>query len=203
MTSMQKPDAAQAPVITPDAIMQLGSGYWASKTLLSAVELGLFTSLASGPLVAEEIGRRHQLHPRSLRDFLDALVALGMLDRSDGLYSNTPATGLFLDRTKPTYLGGILEMFNARLYGFWGDLTEGLKTGEPQNEAKTGGDLFDALYQDPVELQRFLAAMTGSEPRRRPGHRRRNSPGRTTRPSSMSAAPKAASPSQSPPPIRT
>ena len=81
--------------------------------------------------------------------------------KSDGLYANTPATGLFLDRTKPTYVGGILEMVNARLYRFWADLTEGLKTGEPQNEAKTGGDLFDALYQDPVELQRFLAAMTG------------------------------------------
>ncbi len=84
-----------------------------------------------------------------------------MLERRDGFYANTPSTAFFLDRNKPTYLGGILEMFNARLYRFWGDLTEGLKSGEPQNEAKTGGDLFDALYKDPVELQRFLAAMTG------------------------------------------
>ena len=152
---------ADSAAVTPDAIMQLGTGYWASKTLLSAVELGLFTTLAAGALPVDTIRERLGLHRRSIHDFLDALVALGMLDRDAGLYSNTPATNLFLDRSKPTYVGGILEMFNARLYRFWGDLTEGLQTGEPQNEAKTGGDLFDALYRDPGALQKFLAAMTG------------------------------------------
>lgn len=156
-----QPRILETQPVTPDAIMQLGTGFWASKTLLSAIELGLFTTLADRPLAAEAIGQRLHLHPRSLHDFLDALVALGMLEKANGLYANTAATALFLDRTKPTYVGGMLEMFNARLYGFWNNLTEGLRTGEPQNEAKTGGDLFDALYRDPVALQRFLAAMTG------------------------------------------
>jgi hypothetical protein len=147
--------------VTPDAIMQLGLGFTASKTLLSAVELGLFTAVADGPLGAEEIRARLGLHPRSLHDFLDALVALGMLEKHHGLYSNTQATALFLDRTKPTYMGGILEMANARLYPFWANLTDGLKTGEPQNEAKTGGDLFEAIYADSKTLANFLAAMTG------------------------------------------
>ena len=78
--------------VTPDAIMQLGFGYWGSKTLLSAVELGLFTELANGPLTLDDIRTRLNLHERSARDFLDALVALGMLDRQDGTYANTPAT---------------------------------------------------------------------------------------------------------------
>ena len=147
--------------VTPDAIMQLGLGFMASKTLLSAVELGLFTAVAEGPLGAEEIRARLGLHSRSLHDFLDALVALGMLEKHHGLYSNTQATALFLDRTKPTYMGGILEMANARLYPFWANLTDGLKTGEPQNEAKTGGDLFEAIYADSKTLANFLAAMTG------------------------------------------
>src|SRR5215510_12533355 len=147
--------------ITPDAIMQLGFGYWGSKTLLSAVELGLFTELAKGPLALEDVGARLHLHERSVRDFLDALVALGMLQRERGKYANTPATDLYLDRTKPTYLGGMMEMMSARLFRFWADLTEGLKTGEPQNEAKRGGDLFDTLYSDPGRLEQFLAAMTG------------------------------------------
>jgi hypothetical protein len=146
---------------TPDAIVQLGFGYWGSKTLLSAVELGLFTELAKGPLPLEDIRRRLNLHPRSVRDFLDALVALGMLQREGGVYSNTPATDLYLDRAKPTYLGGMLEMMSARLFRFWADLTEGLKTGEPQNEAKHGGELFDSLYSDPRRLEQFLSAMTG------------------------------------------
>ncbi|MDB5342331.1 MAG: O-methyltransferase family 2 [Schlesneria sp.] len=149
------------PEITPDAIMQLGFGYWGSKTLLSAVELGLFTELAKGPLTVEVVQTRLSLHERGTRDFLDALTALGMLKREQGLYSNTPATELYLDRAKPTYIGGMLEMMSARLFRFWGDLTEGLKTGLPQNEAKHGGDLFDTLYSDPKRLEQFLSAMTG------------------------------------------
>ncbi len=147
--------------VTPDAIMQLGFGYWGSRTLLSAVELGLFRELAQGPLELEAIRTRLCLHERSARDFLDALVALGMLQRNQGIYSNTPETDFYLDRAKPTYLGGMLEMMSARLFRYWANLTEGLKTGEPQNEAKQGGDLFGVLYSDPQRLEQFLSAMTG------------------------------------------
>jgi hypothetical protein len=142
--------------------MQLGLGFWASKTLLSAVELGLFTELAGGAMTAEAIGERLKLHPRALRDFLDALVSLRMLERdAEGLYSNTPEADMFLDRAKPSYIGGMLEMANARLYPFWGSLTEALMTGRPQNEAKSGGNFFEALYADPERLEEFLSAMTG------------------------------------------
>lgn len=146
---------------TPDGIMQLGLGFWSAKTLLSAVELGLFSELAGGAATAEALQRRLGLHPRGARDFLDALVALGMLEREDGLYRNTGATDLYLDRAKPTYLGGMLEMANARLYRFWGGLTEALRTGQPQNEARHGVDFFAALYADPARLEGFLKAMTG------------------------------------------
>ena len=147
--------------VTPDAILQLGLGFWGSKTLLSAVELGVFSALAQGPLDTGTLRQRLGLHERSARDFFDALVALGMLERQGEQYMNTPATDLFLDRAKPSYVGGLLEMANARLYPFWGSLTEGLRTGEPQNEAKVGGDLFEALYQEPERLRQFAQAMTG------------------------------------------
>lgn len=147
--------------ITPATILQLGFGFWGSKTLLSAIELGLFTELGKGPLDAEALMRRLNLHPRSARDFFDALVALGMLKRTGMRYANTPETAKFLDGTKPSYVGGMLEMCNARLYGFWGSLTEGLRTGKPQNEVKTGGDFFRTLYGDPQRLEGFLKAMTG------------------------------------------
>jgi SAM-dependent methyltransferase len=152
---------AEATGPTPDAIMQLGFGFWGSKALLSAVELGLFSELAdAGPLDSEELRERLGLHPRSARDFFDALVALGMLEREDGRYANTPETELFLDRAKPSYIGGVLEMANARLYGFWGSLTEGLRTGAPQNEAKDGENFFEALYADPARLAQFARAMS-------------------------------------------
>jgi O-methyltransferase/methyltransferase family protein len=149
---------------TPDAIMQLGLGFWGSKTLLSAVELGLFTELAKEDFLdAETLSERLMLHPRSARDFLDALVSLGMLERNDpDQYSNTSETDLFLDRAKPSYIGGVLEMANARLYSFWGSLTEALRTGELQNEAKGGGEnFFAAIYADPARLKGFLKAMSG------------------------------------------
>src|SRR6266540_5210035 len=153
-------DDTQA-VLTPERILQLGLGFWGSKTLLSAVELGVFTHLGEGALPRSELAARLELHPRSSRDFLDALVALGMLERDDGLYSNTPETALFLDRSKPSYTGGMLEMANARLYPFWSSLTEALRNGRPQNEAKHGGDFFAELYRDPDRLKQFLRAMTG------------------------------------------
>jgi hypothetical protein len=159
MTQSQTQESTNA--VTPDAIMQLGLAFWGSKTLLSAVELKLFTVLADGPASAEALTVRLALHPRSVKDFLDALVALGQLERRDGLYANTPAGALFLDSRKPTYVGGILEMANARLYPFWGALTEALRTGEPQNEVKQGRDLFDEIYRDPKILAEFLKAMTG------------------------------------------
>jgi len=147
---------------TPENILQVGLGFWASKTLLSAVEMGLFTELAHGPKDLETVRGRLGLHPRSAHDFLDTLVALGFLERRDGKYSNTPATDLFLDKQKPSYMGGLLEMANHRLYGFWGHLTEALRTGKPQNEVRTGDTaLFEALYADPARLREFLAAMSG------------------------------------------
>jgi hypothetical protein len=147
---------------TPEHIMQVGLGFWASKTLLSAVELGVFTELARRPEDLDGLRERLGLHPRSARDFLDALVALGFLEREDGVYRNTPDTDLFLDRGKASYLGGFLEMANDRLYGFWGGLSEGLRTGRLQNEAKTGeAPFFEAIYADPGRLRQFLAAMTG------------------------------------------
>ena len=146
----------------PAAIMQLGLGFWGSKTLLSAIEMGVFTELARGPEDLAGLSARLGLHERSARDFLDALVALGMLDRDGDRYRNTPDTDLFLDRGKPSYMGGILEMANARLYPFWGTLTEALRTGLPQNEAKHGGEhFFAAIYADPARLAQFLHAMTG------------------------------------------
>jgi O-methyltransferase domain/Dimerisation domain len=147
--------------LTPDGILQLGLSFWASKTLLSAVELGLFTELAKGPLDANTLADRLGVHPRSARDFFDALVALHMLERNGDSYSNTAETDLFLDREKPSYMGGMLEMANSRLYQFWGSLTEALRTGQPQNEIRQGQNLFAALYADEDRLKSFLKGMTG------------------------------------------
>ncbi|MGH3754841.1 MAG: methyltransferase [Pseudonocardiaceae bacterium] len=157
-------DAAEK--LDPSLIMQIGMGFWPSKTLLSAVELGLFTTLGSGELTGPAIAERLELRSRAVYDFLDGLVALHLLER-DGQgeaarYRNTAETALFLDHNSPGYIGGTLEMANARSYGHWGGLTEALRTGSPQNETKhTGHSMFAEFYRDPARLEQFMQAMAG------------------------------------------
>ncbi len=152
--------------VTPSRVMQIGMGFWASKTLLTAVNMELFTHLAKGELSGQDIKTKLSIHERGLYDFLDTLVALGFLKRSGlketALYSNAEDTNLFLDKNKPSYVGGMLEMCNNRLYAYWNDFEEGLKTGLPQNEIKTGGkSLFEELYATEEKLREFLKAMGG------------------------------------------
>ena len=155
---------AELPDVNP--ILQTAFGFWSSKVLLTAVELSVFTRLGDRALTGADLGAELGLHPRGIHDFLDALVAMGFLERDgDGApakYRNNAAGRLYLDRTSPRYVGGILEMLNARLFRFWGDLTEALRTGKPQNEVKHGQKgMFEELYAEEARLEQFLNAMTG------------------------------------------
>ena len=152
--------------LDPSYIMQTATAFWPSKVLLTAVELGVFTTLGKGPLTAQQLGDALGLHPRGTYDFFDALVALKFLQREGdgpgGRYGNTAETGAFLDKGSPTYIGGLAEMLNSRLFGFWNHLGTALKTGRPQNEIKAGGNsMFAELYADEGRLGTFLEAMTG------------------------------------------
>jgi len=147
-------------------ILQTAFSFWSSKVLLTAVEFGLFTRLGSAKLTAAELGAKLELHPRGTFDFFDALVAMGFLAREgDGpaaKYHNTAAGALYLDKTSPRYVGGILEMLNARLFRFWHDLPTALRTGKPQNETKHGQKgVFEELYAELPKLEQFMGAMTG------------------------------------------
>jgi hypothetical protein len=161
MTTSAVAPELSASGVKPDHILQTGLAFWASKTLLSAVEMEVFTELSKGPESLESLTGRLGLHHRSSRDFLDALVALGFLERHDGQYSNTPSSDFFLDKHKPSYIGGLLEMANKRLYHHWRHLTIALRTGERQSEEPGAEDVFAALYADPTRLKGFLRAMTG------------------------------------------
>ena len=152
--------------LDPGYIMQTATGFWASKVLLTAVELGVFTTLGEKSLTAKELGEALELHPRGIYDFFDALVALKFLDRDgdgpDGRYRNTQETDAFLNKSSTTYIGGMVEMMNSRLFGFWNHLGTALRTGQPQNEMKTHGkQIFEELYAHESKLYEFLSAMTG------------------------------------------
>ncbi|HMJ89478.1 MAG TPA: methyltransferase dimerization domain-containing protein, partial [Candidatus Acidoferrum sp.] len=125
-----------AQLTRPDSILQTAFSFWSSKVLLTAVEFGLFTTLGNRRLTGVELGAELKLHPRAIADFFDALVAMKFLGREgDGpqsKYFNTPEGALYLDQHSPRYIGGILVMLNARLFKFWNDLPEALRTGNAQ-----------------------------------------------------------------------
>jgi hypothetical protein len=148
-------------VITPDRIVKLGLAFRAAKALLSAVELGVFTALAESPLDLDTLTKRVGIDERGARDFFDALVALGMLERDEsGRYANTLETDLYLDRQKPTYIGGELDHFNTYVYPHWNLLTPALRTGKPQSGARATGH-YPALYADQAALETLVKGMTG------------------------------------------
>jgi hypothetical protein len=156
----------KTPSPTPDSVLQIAFGFWNSKVLLTAIDFDLFTKLRERRLTGAQIGKEIGLHPRGIFDFLDALVAMKFLERDgegvDAKYYNTTATALYLDQQSPRYIGGILKMLNARLFKFWHDLPEALRTGKPQNETRHGEKgIFDELYAEPAKLEQFLNAMAG------------------------------------------
>jgi hypothetical protein len=148
-------------IITPDRIVKLGLAFRAAKALLSAVELGVFTALAEDSLDLDALRMRVGIDERGARDFFDALVALGMLERDErGRYANTPETNFYLDRQKPTYIGGELDHFNTYVYPHWNLLTPALRTGKPQSGARATGH-YSALYADHAALETLIKGMTG------------------------------------------
>lgn len=167
MPESKKVDAT----LNPSKIMQVGMGFWPAKVLLTAVRFGLFTLLGARPLSGKEVKEKLGLNcsDRHIFDWLDALVSLDFLERKgllqDAVYANVEDTGFFLDKNKPAYMGGILEMADARLYSHWKDLDEGLLTGRQQNEGKASPhgnmEFFTELYKDENKLNEFINAMRG------------------------------------------
>ncbi len=154
------------PPLDPGPILQTAFAFWSSKVLLTAVDFGVFTKLGDRRITGAELGAELGLHARGIADFFDALVAMKFLDREGdgptGKYFNTPAGALYLDSHSPRYVGGILVMLNARLFKFWHDLPEALRTGKPQNESKHGQKgVFEELYAELPRLEQFMGAMTG------------------------------------------
>lgn len=139
---------------TPAGILRLANAFCDAKALLTAVELGLFTTLSARPATCDEIRQLLGLHGRGLSDWLNLLVGLGMLERDGGTYRNAPGAGRYLVRGEPEYIGGFLERSNRNLYPAWAKLGEALRTGEQQS-----GSDFLAMIGDAKLLGQFADMM--------------------------------------------
>jgi len=124
--------------------------FWPARIILSAVELELFQHLAA-PATVESIAAKVQTNPRATLRLLDALSALGVLDKHDETYEIAP--GL-----KPALLPGpncILPSFQHRavLWGSWSKLNDVVRTGLPAVEPYEDDERPDA------DVQSFIGAM--------------------------------------------
>ncbi len=143
----------------PADIKRLGNAFCHAKLLLAAGELGLFADLAeNGPATQSQIQARLRLQPRGCRDFLNALVLLGLLVRDGEQYRNSAVTAEHLIPGSATYIGGFLQRSNRVLYPAWGNLSEALRTGRPQ-VATAGSGSFERMLGDPGQLAQYLGMM--------------------------------------------
>lgn len=152
-------NAGEAVVAHPASILRLGMAFCSAKVLLGAVELGVFSELRDAPATEEELRVRLDLHPRGSREFLNALVRLGLLRVEHGRYANTPAADRYLVQGAPTYLGNFLQRADRVLYPAWGNFTDSLRTGESQIEGHGDDNMFKALYQHPDRMRDFIGMM--------------------------------------------
>jgi len=142
-------------------VQQQATAFQTAKLVLTSVEVGLFSALADGPATAAELCDRLELHPRGVGLFLDALTALGLLERDEGRYANVTAASAFLSSGGDSYLGGFFVWADRVMYPAWGQLAELLRSGNPPMAARTGHEMFDSLWDDPV-LTEMLTRMTES-----------------------------------------
>lgn len=140
-------------------LMALSTGFWAFKTLAAAHELDLFSHLAGGPgTTAGELAQALGLNPRPAEMLLTGCTALGLLEKTDGRYRNTPLSETYLVRGKPYYFGGFVQMADQRLYAGWGRLAEALRTNRPTTwDPAAQSSMFDG--EDPLVLTLFWEAM--------------------------------------------
>jgi hypothetical protein len=159
MRAVAQPTAATPELPSAIPLMALSTGFWAFKTLAAAHELDLFSRLAGGAgITAARLAETLDLHPRPAEMLLTGCTALGLLEKADGRYRNTPLSETYLVRGKPYYFGGFVQMADKRLYAGWGRLTEALRTNRPTTwDPAIQPSMFDG--EDPMMLALFWEAM--------------------------------------------
>lgn len=144
--------------LTAIPLMQIISGFWASKTLAAAVELDLFTQLSGRGVDIHQLSQLLQIHPRPAEMLLSGCASLGLLEKRGERYYNSPLSEEFLVQGKPYYFGGVITLLDRRLYLPWSRLPEAIKT----NRAQTWGDqpgIFEAISANPEEQRIFTEGM--------------------------------------------
>lgn len=149
----------EQPALSPLPLLQLATGFWASKTLAAAHELDVFSRLSGTEgTTASGLAGALAIDERPAELLLTGCAALGLLELRDGRYLNSPLAEEYLVRGKPYYFGGFVQMLDQRLYDGWGRLTEAIRTNRPTTwDPDLQASIFDNA--DPAMLESFWEAM--------------------------------------------
>jgi predicted transcriptional regulator len=161
---------------SPDPIFQMATGFWVSKTLMTAVELEVFSKLSGKSVNIDELQNILRIENRAAEVFVTALVSLGLIEKKSTdtpngrktLYSNSQLADIYLDKDKPsTYMGDFISMVDKQSYRRWDKLPQSVKTNKPieANEGGRGsaGSMFDQARSNQAieQMQVFTRAMYG------------------------------------------
>ncbi|GAA2102480.1 methyltransferase [Actinomadura alba] len=155
-----------APPFPPAKIYRLSTAFWHSKVILSASDLGVFAQLGEGPATAGELADKLGVQSSAFPVFLDALVAMDLLERDGDRYRNSAEADYYLVPDKRYYMGTYLGFVDRFMRPTWEGLSEVLRTGKPQiphppqQDAPEGegAEFFEQTYADPNLQRMFIEA---------------------------------------------
>jgi ubiquinone/menaquinone biosynthesis C-methylase UbiE len=134
-------------------LMHINEGYMKARALQAAVNLKIFDQLASEARSSKGVAESLKLDCRAAELLLDALAAMGVIEKNRGRYINSAAAQRFLVSSSPTYYGALVRHSGAG-WEVWGKLEEVIRTGNPVRQQ-------NAHQGDPEDTERFILAMHG------------------------------------------
>jgi ubiquinone/menaquinone biosynthesis C-methylase UbiE len=139
------------PAVRPDRIMQMAWGYAPPLIIETAVRNRVFDLLDEGPKTVDQVAELSGASVRGLRAIMNALTGFQLLTKdAGGRYATTPESSTFLVKSKPSFMGGIIEHTSTQLIPGWLALNNIVRTGKPEhgvNEENTGSEFFQQFVE--------------------------------------------------------
>ncbi|MEO8597515.1 MAG: methyltransferase [Candidatus Solibacter sp.] len=147
----------------PQPVLDLIEAFRRSKTMFTAVSMGIFDALRQAPASAADLAAKLKANRDAMTSLLDACAALGLLEKRGGVYHNTPAAAAYLCADSPHTLRGYVRYSDAALYRMWGNLEDAVREGAPRWAQTFGldGPIFSAFFRTDESMRDFLMGMHG------------------------------------------
>lgn len=147
----------------PASVLDLISAFRRSKTMFTAVSMGIFDRLEKGACDSGTLAQELGANQDALERLLDACVGLGLLERLSASYTNSPVGEAYLTRSSPYTLTGYILYSDRALWGLWGNLESAIREGTNRWGQTFGGKgpIFEHFFRTEEAQNDFLSGMNG------------------------------------------